>query len=190
MIVIAAAPVDARSASTGERETDLGRAAFTALDADLTRGLLLPIDTVDDEVRLPVDRGGVAIAIACALSRGGRWSVGLGVGTAASAPVAAHVARTQARKRHTGFAIEPRTVAAVDAEALVDLLLVLRARRTTQGWEMYDLVTAGLTQAQAAESLGITPQSASKRARAADLRAEDAAVPALARLLDGLDAAV
>ena len=72
-------------------------------------------------------------------------------------------------------------------EAIVDLLLLLRARRTDEGWELHDLLQQGLTQAQSAARLGITPQAASARALAADLKAEFAATPAVARLIADLD---
>ena len=48
-------------------------------------------------------------------------------------------------------------------------------------------MTAGSTQADAAKHLGITPQAASKRARAAAIRAEIAAVLPLERLLASTD---
>ncbi|MGH1547947.1 hypothetical protein ACRAWB_01710 [Leifsonia poae] len=48
---------------------------------------------------------------------------------------------------------------------------------------------SGLSQKEAGARLGITPQSASDRARAAGLRVELAALPALTRLLERADAA-
>ena len=85
---------------------------------------------------------------------------------------------TRAKRRPTRFAVEAvvDAAAADDAEALLDLLLTLREGRTAAGWELYDLVAAGLTQAEAGARLGITPQSASDRARAAGLRVELAAI--------------
>jgi hypothetical protein len=95
--------------------------------------------------------------------------------------VAARAAVEVAKKRETRFAVRGGD-AARDAEALTDLLLQLRGKRSVQGWELYDLLAAGATQATAAESLGISPQAASKRARAAGIRFETNAVPALGRL--------
>jgi hypothetical protein len=74
-----------------------------------------------------------------------------------------------------------------DPGALIDLLLLLRTRRTPEGWELFDLVATGLTQTDAAANLGITPQAASKRARAAGIRTELAAMPALAEVLASSD---
>jgi len=104
--------------------------------------------------------------------------------------ISARTAVERAKKRATRFALASTAAPAEasDLEALVDLLLILRARRSEQGWEMRDLISRGLTQADAATELGITPQSASKRVRTAGLRAEDAAIGPLARLVDALDA--
>ena len=105
--------------------------------------------------------------------------------------VAARTAVGRAKRAPARLAVEALTAAepAADAEALITLLLTLREGRTPAGWELYDLVTAGLTQAEAGARLGITPQSASDRARAAGLRVELAAIPALTRLLARADAA-
>ena len=74
-------------------------------------------------------------------------------------------------------------------EALIDLLLLTRSRRSPEGWELFDLIARGMTQADAAGALGITPQAASQRARAAGIRPEIAATPALAAALSRLDGA-
>jgi len=196
MIVITADQVDSRSTA------DLATDALTALNTKFADHLMLPADrTAGDEIQLLVEGGQAAVDIVLALTRTGHWSVGLGVGgvreplgasireSTGDAFIAARSAVDRAKKKITRFAAaaEPRRGEAHDLEALVDLLLILRARRSEQGWEIHDLVTRGLTQADAASEIGITPQSASKRARAADLRAEDAAIAPLARLIDALD---
>jgi DNA-binding NarL/FixJ family response regulator len=76
-----------------------------------------------------------------------------------------------------------------DAEALVRLLIELRDRRTAEGWEVYDLLAEGITQREAAARLGISEAAVSLRVRSAGLRTEEAAVPALIRVLSGLDPA-
>lgn len=212
MIVITADQVDSRS--TAEPAADI----LERLNSRFGDRLLLPADrTAGDEIQLLVDGGRAAVDVVLALTRGGRWSVGLGVGrvreplggsireATGDAFVAARSAVERAKRRPTRFAAatEPRRTGgggarphengggdarAADVEALVDLVLILRARRSEQGWEMHDLLALGLSQADAAARIGITPQSASKRTRAADLRAEDAAVDPLARLIDTLDA--
>ena len=71
-----------------------------------------------------------------------------------------------------------------DAEALVRLLVELRDRRTDEGWEAYDLLARGLTQREAAGELGISEGAVSRRVSAAGIRAEEAALPALAKVLE------
>ena len=138
-----------------------------------------------------------ALQIILDLTRTGRWSVGCGFGAvnqplpssireaAGSAFIAARAAVDRAKKRPTRFALEHESgpVEAADTEAFIDLLLVIRARRSVEGWELYDLMTEELTQAQAADRLGISPQAASKRAKAAELRAERAAIAPLLRAM-------
>ncbi len=103
--------------------------------------------------------------------------------------IAARSAVTRAKRMPTRFAAEALVdaQAAEDAEALLNLLITLREGRSAAGWELYDLVVTGLTQAEAGARLGITPQSASDRARAAALRVELAAIAPLTRLLGSLD---
>jgi DNA-binding NarL/FixJ family response regulator len=95
----------------------------------------------------------------------------------------------RAKKATTRLAITAREDAGEDAEAILRLLVELRDRRTDEGWEVYDLLAEGLTQRQAAARLGISDGAVSLRAKAAGLRTEEAAVPALERLLARLDAA-
>jgi hypothetical protein len=197
MIVITADQVNSRSTA------DLAGPVLEQLESEFGESLLMPPDrTAGDEIQMLARSGEAAIGIVLTLTRTRRWSVGIGVGSTreplgasirestGNAFIAARVAVERAKKRPTRFAVnaEPAIELAADVEALVDLVLVIRGRRSEQGWEVHDLVSSGLTQAEAAERLGITPQSASKRARAADLRAEDSAIAALARLVDMLDA--
>ncbi|WP_168627612.1 DNA-binding protein [Cryobacterium sp. BB307] len=193
MFVITADQVDSRSTR------DLVGEVVADLNKRLKKQLTLAADrTAGDELQLLVDRAETALDVVLQLTRSGRWSVGCGVGavaeplprsireTTGDAFVAARAAVDRAKRRQTRFALEGTHGSAPDTEALIDLLLVLRSRRSDEGWEIVDLVSAGMTQAAAAKRLGITPQAASKRALAAELRAEQAAIPALTRLLDNL----
>ena len=67
------------------------------------------------------------------------------------------------------------------------LLVELRDRRTAEGWEVYDLLAEGITQREAAARLGISEGAVSLRVKSAGLRTEEAAVPALVRVLTRLD---
>ena len=197
MIVITADQIDSRTTP------DVAGEAIEFVNGRFSDRLLLAAErTAGDEIQALVASGRAALEIALALTRSRRWSVGIGIGavreplgrgireSTGDAFVSARSAVERAKKRPTRFALVSLAAPAraAEVEALVDLLLVLRARRTEQGWEMRDLISRGLTQADAAVELGITPQSASKRVRTADLRAEDAAIAPLAALVDALDA--
>ena len=197
MIVVTADQIASRSTP------DIAGAAVDALNSDTTIRLILPADrTAGDEIQMLPATGSDAMAVILRLTRTGRWSVGCGIGSVRSplgpsirestgdAFIAARDAVDRAKKRPTRFALEtaPTTLDGADAEALTELLLVLRDRRSDEGWELYDLLVDGRTQADAAAQLGITPQAASKRAQAAELRAEEAVIGALARLFDRADA--
>jgi hypothetical protein len=193
VFVITADQVDSR------HRTDLAATTVERLGSVLRGRLALPVDrTAGDEIQLLLDSAEAAITAILLLTRDAEWSVGCGIGEVntplpantreATGPafVAAREAVEAAKKRDTRFALrlEPTTgTTAGDLEAIIDLVLHLRARRSPQGWELYDLMVAGGTQAEAANELKITPQAASKRARAAVIRPELTAIPPLVRLL-------
>lgn len=196
MFVVTADQVSSRTTADRVGET------LRRVNRTFGERLSLPADrTAGDELQLLVTSGADALQVCLDLDREGGWSIGVGVGSvnlplpagvresAGGAFIAARAAVDRAKRRPTRFAVEhehsPQSSA--DAEALIDLLLILRSRRSGEGWELYDLLDGGGTQAEAAARLGITPQATSKRARAAGLRAERAAVAPLARQLDRLD---
>ncbi len=160
--------------------------------------LALPADrTAGDEVQALTPDPRTALELVLELARTGRWSVGLGVGevrtplpsatraTTGEALVAAREAVDAAKRRpwHVAVAGHGIRPGATTLQATIDLLLQLRERRSAEGWELYDLVESGLTQAEAAERLGITPQAASKRAIAAGVRLDAAARDGITELL-------
>ncbi|HEY0261335.1 MAG TPA: DNA-binding protein [Lacisediminihabitans sp.] len=196
MFVITADQVDSRHTE------DIAEATMLGIEASWGSDLLLPVDrTAGDEIQLLLEDAAATLAIVLDLTRTGGWSVGCGYGTVnlplpahareANGPafVAARDAVDAAKKRDGRFALRgpDDDHRAEDIEALVDLLLFVRARRSPQGWELYDLMVPGRTQAEAAGRLGITPQAASKRARAAAIRHELAAIPAIGNLLAEAD---
>jgi hypothetical protein len=199
MFAITADQVDSR------HRPDIAADTMARLTTLLGAGLALPVDrTAGDEIQLLVEDPGDALAAILSLTRGGEWSVGCGVGgvnvplpanareAGGDAFVAARDAVNDAKKRDTRFALRSTaaaTATASDAEALVDLLLFVRSRRTAEGWQMFDSLGSGSTQADAAKRLGITPQAASKRARTAALRVEFAATSPLERMLAAVDRA-
>ena len=199
MIVITADQRNSRSTpdAVASAIADLNRTWGSALVLSAER-------TAGDEIQLLADSGATALGVALQLTRTGSWSVGMGAGSvrrplgdhvresAGPAFIAAHDAVDRAKRSVTHCAVtaDPEHPRAEGIEALLDLLLIQRGRRSAEGWQLHDLLQSGLSQADAAERLGITPQSVSQRARVASLRVENAATVALASLLDDLDAEV
>ena len=178
---------------------DLVPAALAAVRTQGRQGLALaPERTAGDEVQVAVADADAVLAIVLDLTRTGNWSVGVGVGEVESplpdsvraargdAFVNARDAVDRAKKASTRLAITGPD-GETDAEALVRLLIELRDRRTAEGWEVYDLLADGITQREAAVRLGISEGAVSLRVKSAGLRTEEAAVPALTRVLARLD---
>jgi len=189
MFVITSDQRDSRSSA------DLVPAALASVDAKGHQGLALaPERTAGDEIQVAVADAGALLGIVLDLTRSGRWSVGVGAGEVESplpdsvraargeAFVNARDAVERAKKAATRVAITAPEGGA-DAEALVRLLVELRDRRTAEGWEIYDLLAEGITQREAAARLGISEGAVSLRVKSAGLRTEEAAVPALVRVL-------
>ncbi|QBR75159.1 DNA-binding protein [Microbacterium sediminis] len=190
--------IDQRNSQAG---TDLVPTAIDTIERVGGTALALPPErTAGDEIQALIAGAPAALALALALSRAGTWSVGLGAGAvdtplpevvrAARGDAFLHARDAVERAKSTPLrlAIEgPDAEAAADAEALLRLLLELRDRRTDEGWEIHDLLATGLTQREAAAELGITESAVSRRVRVAGLRTEEAAIPALARVLGALD---
>ncbi|WP_308468432.1 DNA-binding protein [Rathayibacter soli] len=198
MFVITADQVDSRT------HEDLAGAARARINRDHGSSLLLPADrNAGDEIQMLTDDAATALQLALELTRDGDWSVGLGLGdvrrplpaatreASGGAFFAARNAVDNAKKARTRFALRAEGVAdcvvnASDVEALIDLVMILRARRTPAGWELYDLLRTGITQQDAATQLSISAPAASARAQAAQLKAENASIPALTKLLHDL----
>lgn len=173
---------------------------LAALDALGGGHLTLPATrTAGDAIQAATEHPGTAVSVVLLLSRTGRWNIGLGVGDvglplpessrelAGSAVDLARAALERSRKRPSRFAIDVAAGRLPDGELLeplIDLVLHLRARRSAQGWQVHDLLRTGMTQAEAALRLGITPQAVSLRTQSAQLRTEFSAETAIARLLD------
>ncbi len=208
MFVIIADQVDSR------HDRDHVDEAIGMLTARFGEHLVLPPErTAGDELQLLVADGATALAATLALLRDDHWRAGLGLGPVAlplpagvreaSGPafIAARAAIEAAERRPLRFAVRgargedaaeraggPATIedGAADIGAIIDLLLTQRARWSEQGWQLHDLLERGLTQGDAALELGITPQAASKRARAAGLRVDADARASIGRLLDAV----
>ena len=198
MFVITADQIDSRN------DHDRAREMIARLVAQSPNAFSLPPDqTAGDEIQLLVSTAAPTLHTILALHRSGHWSVGLGVGTVRTplpdstrqatggAFIAARGAVLRAKKSEAHFALElgQTDAAAPGIEALITMLLLLRQRRTPQGWQAGDLFESGLAQTDIADRLGITTGAVSQRLKAAQYRVEQAARPALVRLLEQLDVA-
>lgn len=170
--------------------------------------------TVGDEVQGVLDGSdiGAALAVDLALEllRDQGWSVGVGVGVvelplpevsrdgrgAAFYRARDAVDRAKARPKGSSVAVEgPEGLTgsnrANEIESLLRLLGAVRARRTAQGWEAVDVLSAladrPARQKIAAQSLKVSEQAVSQRVRAALWQEEEAVRPVVVRLLAELN---
>lgn len=198
MFAITADQIDSRNSPDLAEE---GLSLLTRVGRD--RLALPPDRTAGDEVQTLTRDPRAALELVLELARTGGWSVGLGIGevrtplppatraATGDALVAAREAVDAAKRRPWRVAVAGPGIrpAAETIQSMLELLLQLRERRSPEGWELYDLVETGLTQADAAERLGITPQAASKRAIAAGVRLDIAARDGIVELLALADGA-
>jgi hypothetical protein len=156
----------------------------SALDGLVDAGMLLPYErTAGDEIQGLAATGAAVVASIVALTRLEGWRIGIGVGAVdeplptstraarGDAYLAARTAISSARRSPVELSLAPgESVGAggygefvEDAETALWLLRGTLARRSAEGWELMDLLDAGLTNAQAAASLGISPSAVSQR---------------------------
>ena len=197
MFVITADQIDSRN------DHDRAREMITRVVAHNPDAFALPPDqTAGDEIQLLLSEAGPTLDAILALHRSGHWSVGLGIGTVRTplpastrqatggAFIAARDAVLRSKRTEARFALETDAAAdetAPGVEALLTMLLLLRQRRTPHGWEAGDLFESGLAQTEIATALGVTTGAVSQRLKTAQYRVEQAARPALVKLLEHLD---
>lgn len=152
-------------------------AALSALDLP---GLALPFErTAGDEIQALAADAATVVTAVVRLTRVGGFRIGLGLGSVdeplpASTREARGVAYQVAREAVSNHSA-PLTLLAdssspgvTDAETALLALVATLQRRSSEGWEVVDLIDSGLTGARAAGNLGITPSAVSQRLKAAD----------------------
>lgn len=195
------------------RNLDLVPAALASLDNQLGDRMVLPFErTAGDEIQgLTRDPGAVVQAM-LALTRSPSWHLGIGLGAVqlplpgstrearGSAYLAARDAIEQARRSPAHLRLiaaesvsaEPygENEAARQAEAVLVLLRALVSRRTSEGWEIMDVLDEVGSGQAAARVLNITPSAVSQRAsRAARVESELGAEVATALLATAMGVA-
>ncbi len=201
MFVITADQIDSRN------DRDRASELIADLASRFGDAFALPPDqTSGDEIQVLLKDPAAAVEIVLEINRTGFWTVGLGVGqvrrplaastrqSAGDAFIAARDAVTRAKKSDARFALsspaaseEATALSDTEVEAVFAMLLLVRQRRTREGWQAVDLLTTGRSQAEVAAELGITTAAVSQRIKASLWRVEESVRPALARLLSNLD---
>ncbi|WP_448223523.1 hypothetical protein [Gordonia iterans] len=135
--------------------------------------------TAGDEVEAVFDDPAALARVAVDLAASGHWSVGVGVDDVdlplprqtragrGRAFEAARAAVESAKGQRVPLQVRGSSSWCRPAQTAACLLVDLETGRTVAGREAVELVASGLTQAQAAEQLGITPQAISLRLRSA-----------------------
>jgi hypothetical protein len=207
MFVITADQIDSRN------DRDRASELIAGLNAHFPDRFVLPPDqTSGDEIQVLLTDAAAAVDVVLAIHRTGHWTIGLGVGdvrrplaastrqSAGDAFVSARDAVTRAKKADARFALTspaspaspPHAVGILpdtEVEAIFAMLLLVRQRRSKEGWQAVDLLGEGRTQAEVAAELNVTTAAISQRLKAALWRMEESVRPALARLLKNLDRA-
>jgi hypothetical protein len=179
---------------------DLVEAAMDALNGDALRPLVLPFDrTAGDEMQAVVAEPAVVLSIAMDLAASSSWSVGIGIGpvreplpdnTRAGAGEAferARVAVTAAKAASGNIAVSGASPLAAQAEALLQLLVLVARKRSKMSEEAGILSDQGLTQQQIALQLGISQQAVSSRLQSGLWQESRRVLSVAESLLEGAD---
>jgi hypothetical protein len=179
---------------------DLVEAAMEALNGDALRPLVLPFDrTAGDEMQAVVGEPAVVLSIAMELAASSSWSVGIGIGpvkeplpdnTRAGAGEAferARTAVTAAKAASGNIAVSGESPLAAQAEALLQLLVLVARKRSKMSEEAGVLSDQGLTQQQIARQLGISQQAVSSRLQSGLWQESRRVLSVAESLLEGAD---
>ncbi|MHB1010579.1 MAG: winged helix-turn-helix transcriptional regulator [Propionibacteriaceae bacterium] len=167
---------------------------------------VLPYErTAGDEVQGLVGTGSGVVRAVTALTRLVGWRIGVGAGLVdeplpdstraarGEAYLAARTAIDCARRSPVALSLAAGAVGDAayrdlveDAETALWLLRSTLARRSPEGWELMDLLDSGLSNAQAADRLGVSPSAVSQRLRRAGRIEAERAARLAGRLLDRL----
>lgn len=185
--------LDQRASRTRADEVPQLLASLAALRAGVALGFER---TVGDEVQGVLAEAGAAVEAVGRVLRLGGWNIGIGIGAVeeplpestregrGSAYLRAREAVTRAKSAPHRLTVvgAPGDPGVAELETVLGLWAGLVERRSERGWEVHDLVAAGLTHAEAAERLGISASAVSQRASAAGLVDEERARALAARI--------
>lgn len=163
--------------------------------------LLRPFErTAGDELQAVTDSSRLVVTVALDLIRRKHWSIGIGIGTVDSplppstragrgpAFEAARTAVVAAKSALVPIAVEGPDAARIEsAQTALVLTGLIVARRSAQGHAAVGLMDRGLSQAEAAEVLGISKQAVSQRLASAAWQPEASGRVLAERLLAEAD---
>lgn len=170
-----------------QRRSRVGADAVPTLLADLDDlqdRLLRPFQrTAGDEAQAVTDDPATVVEVVGRALRAGAWNIGIGVGPvrtplppetragSGDAFVAAREAVTRAKSDLHKLAVvaRPDRAEAVQLETVLGLWANVVERRTEGGWQVHDLLAAGLSYGETGDRLGISQSAVSQRARAAGI---------------------
>jgi len=159
---------------------------------------LLPFErTAGDEIQGVFTDPAAIVEILELLVRADTWNIGLGIGPITE-PLPDHAragggpAYLHAREAVTSSKQAPARLRVVgeddyradQLETVLWLWAELLGRRSQRGWEVADLIAAGLSHAEAGAKLGISQSAVSQRARAASVVEAGRAAKLARQLLD------
>jgi len=153
--------------------------------------------TAGDEVQGVLDTGVAVVSRMQLLLRRGDWNIGLGLGEVeeplpastragrGEAFVLARTAVTRAKQHPSRVSVVGTDHYRADQiETVAWLWAGVLTRRSARGWEVADLLTTGISHAEAAHRLGISQSAVSQRAQAAGLVEAERAARLLADQID------
>ncbi|MCX6397728.1 MAG: transposase [Propionibacteriales bacterium] len=193
--MIAVLTVDQRGSQSGP---DLVPGALTLLNDPSHGPVERPFErTAGDEIQGILSEGRAIVNRIALLLRDDAWNIGLGLGSIelplpgstragrGEAFVLARTAVNRAKQQSSRISVVgSKPYAAEQIETVAWLWAGVLTRRSSRGWEVADLLSGGLTHAEAAVRLGISQSAVSQRAQAAGLVEADRAAALLAELID------
>ncbi|MFC0629191.1 transposase [Kribbella deserti] len=169
------------------RTADLVPELLARLNASPRRpGLLRRFErTAGDEVQGVFSAAGPAIDVVVELLRTDRWNIGVGAGPvleplprstrAGQGPAFVHARDAVTKAKSSPHHVNVEGSDARQAEQVETVLWLLASvlrRRSQRGWEVADLLAAGMSRSEVGAKLGISQSAVTQRAQAAGIAEE------------------
>lgn len=159
--------------------------------------------TAGDEAQGIFSEPGAAIDVVVDLLRADRWNIGVGAGPvleplprstrAGQGPAFVHARDAVTRAKSSQYHVNVEGSDAHQAEQVETVLWLIASvlrRRSQRGWEVSDLLAAGMTRTEVGAKLGISQSAVTQRSQAAGIAEEVRGRALAAELLGTADVAV